>query len=61
MPPVLQAISVLIPLKYFLTIVKAIVLKGVGLQLLMPEVSALVVFALVTMAIAVSRFRKRLD
>jgi len=61
MPPVLQAISVLIPLKYFLTIVKAIVLKGVGLQLLMPEVLALVVFALVTMVIAVSRFRKRLD
>ena len=61
MPPVLQAISVLIPLKYFLTIVKAIVLKGVGLQLLMPEVLALVVFALVTMAVAVSRFRKRLD
>ncbi len=61
MPPVLQAISVLIPLKYFLTIVKAIVLKGVGLQLLMPEVLALVAFALVTMVVAVSRFRKRLD
>jgi len=61
MPPVLQAISVLVPLKYFLTIVKAIVLKGVGLQLLIPEVLALVAFALATMVVAVLRFRKRLD
>jgi len=61
MPQILQWISILVPLKYFLTIVKAIVLKGAGLQLLIPEVLALVIFALVTMVIAVSRFRKRLD
>lgn len=61
MPPVLQWLSVLVPLKYFMIIIKAIVLKGAGLQLLMPEVWALVIFALVTMVIAVSRFRKRLD
>ena len=61
MPPVLQWLSALVPLKYFMIIIKAIVLKGAGLQLLMPEVWALVIFAIVTMAIAVSRFRKRLD
>jgi ABC-2 type transport system permease protein len=61
MPPVLQWVSVLVPLKYFMIIIKAIVLKGAGLQLLMPEVWALVIFALVTMVLAVSRFRKRLD
>jgi ABC-2 type transport system permease protein len=61
MPQVLQWVSVLVPLKYFMIIIKAIVLKGAGLQLLMPEVVALVIFALVTMVIAVSRFRKRLD
>ena len=61
MPPVLQAISVLVPLKYFLTIVKAIVLKGVTLQLLLPEVFALTLFALATMILAVSRFTKRLE
>jgi len=61
MPPVLQAISVLVPLKYFLTIVKAIVLKGVTLQLLLPEVLALTLFALATMILAVSRFTKRLE
>jgi drug efflux transport system permease protein len=61
MPQVLQWVSVLVPLKYFMVIIKAIVLKGAGLQLLMPEVVALVIFALVTMVAAVSRFRKRLD
>jgi len=61
MPQVLQWVSVLVPLKYFMVIIKAIVLKGAGLQLLMPEVVALVIFALVTMVIAVSRFHKRLD
>jgi ABC-2 type transport system permease protein len=61
MPQVLQWVSVLVPLKYFMIIIKAIVLKGAGLQLLMPEVVALVIFALVTMVAAVSRFRKRLD
>ena len=61
MPQVLQWVSVLVPLKYFMIIIKAIVLKGAGLQLLTHEVLALVVFALVTMTLAALRFRKRLD
>jgi len=61
MPQFLQWVSVLVPLKYFMIIIKAIVLKGAGLQLLMPEVWALIVFALVTMILAVSRFTKRLE
>ena len=61
MPPVLQWISAFVPLKYFMIIIKAIVLKGAGLQLLTHEVLALVVFALVTMTLAALRFRKRLD
>jgi hypothetical protein len=42
-------------------IIKAIVLKGAGLQLLTSEVWALVVFAVVMVVLAVSRFRKRLE
>src|SRR5512136_709138 len=37
MPQFLQWVSAIIPLKYFLIIVRSIVLKGVGLQLLLPE------------------------
>ncbi len=61
MPQLLQWISVIIPLKYFLVIVRSIVLKGVGFTLLTQEVFALIVFGVVLMALAASRFRKRLD
>jgi len=61
MPPFLQWISTVIPLRYFLIIVRGIVLKGVGLELLIPETVALVILGLVLMAIASARFRKRLD
>jgi ABC-2 type transport system permease protein len=61
MPPFLQAISYLIPLRYFLIIVRAILIKGVGLAAVTNEVLALIVFGFVVMGIAVRRFRKRLD
>jgi ABC-2 type transport system permease protein len=61
MPPFLQLISYLIPLRYFLIIVRAILIKGVGLAAVTNEVLALIVFGFVVMGIAVLRFRKRLD
>jgi ABC-2 type transport system permease protein len=61
MPQVLQWISAIIPLKYFLIIVRSILLKGVGLQLLLSETVILAVMGMVMMAVASSRFRKRLD
>ncbi len=61
MPQVLQWISAIIPLKYFLIIVRSIVLKGVGVQLLWSETAILAIMGIVMMAIASSRFRKRLD
>jgi len=61
MPPFLQAVSYLIPLRYFLTIVRAIVLKGVGIEAVTGEVIALAIFGVVIMGAAARRFRKRLD
>jgi ABC-2 type transport system permease protein len=61
MPEILQLISYLFPLRYFLIIVRGIVLKGVGLEALWPEVVALAVFAFVVIALASRRFRKSLD
>ncbi len=61
MPPFLQVISYLIPLRYFLIIVRAILIKGVGLAAVTNEVLALIVFGFVVMGVAVLRFRKRLD
>ena len=61
MPAWLQAISYVIPLRYFLIIVRSIILKGVGAEALWPEIIALSIFAVVIMGSAAVRFRKRLD
>ena len=61
MPPFLQLISYLIPLRYFLVIVRAILIKGVGLAAVTHEVIALAIFGVLVMGVAVRRFRKRLD
>lgn len=61
MPGWLQIISYAIPLRYFLIIARGIVVKGVGMEALMPEVLALLLFATVVMVAAILRFRKSLD
>jgi len=61
MPPVLQAVSLVIPLRYYLTIIRSVLLKGVGAASLGPEIAALAIFGVVIMAAAALRFRKRLD
>ena len=61
MPRVLQLISYAIPLRYYLIVVRGIVLKGVGVPALWPEVIALSIFAVVVITAASTRFQKRLD
>lgn len=61
MPPILQWISHVVPLRYFLVIARGIVLKGVGMEAIFPEVIALSIFAVVVMSAAAFRFKKRLE
>jgi len=61
LPVFLQFISRLLPLTYFLFIVRSIVIKGVGLELLIPEVIALIFFSLLLVGMAAMRFHKSLD
>jgi ABC-2 type transport system permease protein len=61
MPKLLQYVSAIVPLRYYLVIIRALLLKGVGLPALQNEVIALSIFAVVIMGIAALRFRKRLD
>jgi ABC-2 type transport system permease protein len=61
MPPVLQWISYLIPLRYFLTIVRGIIIKGVGIEYLWSQVLLLTLLGFAVFATAVLRFRKRID
>jgi len=61
MPEFLQWVSAIVPLRYYLVIIRALLLKGVGLAALQNEVIALSVFAVVIMGAAALRFKKRLD
>ncbi len=61
MPRLLRAISYLIPLRYYLVIIRSILLKGTGADGLTLEILALAVFGTVMMGAAALRFRKRLD
>ncbi|MFZ5808163.1 MAG: ABC transporter permease [Chloroflexota bacterium] len=61
MPQILQWISYLFPLRYYLVIIRSLMLKGVGIQLIQDQVIALVIFGLLIMTAAAKRFRKRLD
>jgi ABC-2 type transport system permease protein len=61
MPVVLQWISLFVPLRYYLVIIRSLMIKGVGAQALLDEIIALAIFGLGIMTIAALRFRKRLD
>jgi ABC-2 type transport system permease protein len=61
MPMFLQWVSYLIPLRYFLNIIRVLLLKGVGIESIRGDVVALVIFGIVIMGAASLRFRKRLD
>jgi ABC-2 type transport system permease protein len=61
MPEAAQYLAAVIPLTYYLRIVRGIVLKGVGLGHLWPNVLPLLAFGAVIFTLAVLRFRKSLD
>jgi ABC-2 type transport system permease protein len=60
MPVVVQMITLLLPLRYFMTIIRGIFLKGVGMASLWRDSLALLGLGLVILTVAISRFRKRL-
>ena len=61
MPWFLQMVSYVIPLRYYLRIIRVLLLKGVGLSAIRPDVIAMAVFGIAIMTLAARRFRKRLD
>jgi ABC-2 type transport system permease protein len=61
MPVFLQWVSLLIPLRYYLKIIRVLLLKGVGLASIQGDVLALFLFGVVIMGAAALRFRKSLD
>jgi ABC-2 type transport system permease protein len=60
MPDWIQYVTYLIPLRYFLVIVRGIFLKGVGVDILWPQMAALLACGLVLITLATLRSSKRL-
>jgi ABC-2 type transport system permease protein len=61
MPKFLQWLSYFMPLRYYLVIIRSLLLKGVGLQMIQTDVLAMTLFAAGIMTAAALRFHKRLD
>jgi ABC-2 type transport system permease protein len=61
MPAPLQALSLIIPARYFLVVTRGLFLKGVGIEVLWPQALLMVAFALAGTALAVRAFRKELS
>ncbi len=61
MPEVIQWITYVIPLRYFLEIVRGIFLKGSGVRELWPQGAALLGIGVVIFSLSVARFQKKLE
>lgn len=60
MPLVVQWMTWLNPLRYFMVIIRGVFLKGVGLDILWPQMAALLAIGLGVMTFAITRFKKTL-
>ncbi|MBC8164607.1 MAG: ABC transporter permease [Bryobacteraceae bacterium] len=61
MPVVVQYLTYLNPLRYFMEIVRGIFLKGTGAEILWPQMSALLIYGVTVLLLSAFRFRKTLD
>ena len=60
MPKIVQAVTYLNPLRYFLIIIRGIFLKGVGIEILWPQILALLLLGVFVLTLAVKKFHKTL-
>ena len=61
LPVVLQWAGQVLPLTYYIIVVRGIVIKGVGFGFLWRQIIPLVVLALVVFGLAIRRFQKKID
>ena len=61
MPRVLQWFTVINPLRYFLVVIRSVFLKGVGIDVIWPDLMAMALLGAGMLTLSVLRFRKSLD
>jgi ABC-2 type transport system permease protein len=60
MPAAIQVITYAIPARYFLIALRGIVLKGVDVQVIAPQLGAMAVYTLVVLALAAVRLKREM-
>lgn len=61
MPETIQKLSYIIPLKYFITIIRGVILKGTGFAELWTDLLALLIIGILILTLSAFRFNKKLD
>jgi len=61
MPVVIRAISYLLPVTYFVEILRGVILRGADLSDLAPHVACLALCGVIVLTLSITRFRKQLD
>jgi ABC-2 type transport system permease protein len=61
MPEAVQWLTFFNPLRYYIVIIRGVFLKGVGLDILWPQLAALAILGFLILSFAVNRFRKTLS
>jgi len=61
MPQVVQWLTFVNPVRYFMEIVRGVFLQGAGIDTLWPQIAALAVFGVVVLGLSVNRFHKQLE
>jgi ABC-2 type transport system permease protein len=61
MPQWLQQVTYLDPLRYFLVVIRGVYLKGVGMDVLWPQMAGMAALGAGVLTLSVFRFRKALD
>jgi ABC-2 type transport system permease protein len=61
MPKFFRILSFFDPLRHYVTIARSLILKGVGIGPLLPEIATLVFFATLLFGVSISRFRAQLN
>ncbi len=59
MPKVIQVVTYVVPARYFVSILKGVFLKGIGIQMLWGELTFLIAFAAVVFVIATRKLRQK--
>jgi len=60
MPIPVQVVSYIIPARYFLPVLRAIIVKGVGIEAFWPQMVFLVVFAIAVIGLSTARLKRQM-